>query len=111
MARRVFFRVLHFLIRIHRVTRDDKPCGFFSPPRHRHPYKLNASISGRKSAARRSRRRCSMAAAACARRWAAPCRKSRTPRKSALEHNLGLTCDPVGGLVQVPCIERNANGR
>jgi L-serine dehydratase len=26
----------------------------------------------------------------------------------ALEHNLGLTCDPIGGLVQVPCIERNA---
>ena len=26
----------------------------------------------------------------------------------ALEHNLGLTCDPVGGLVQIPCIERNA---
>lgn len=28
----------------------------------------------------------------------------------AVEHNLGLTCDPVGGLVQVPCIERNAVG-
>ena len=28
----------------------------------------------------------------------------------ALEHNLGLTCDPVGGLVQIPCIERNAIG-
>ena len=28
----------------------------------------------------------------------------------ALEHHLGLTCDPVGGLVQVPCIERNAAG-
>jgi L-serine dehydratase len=28
----------------------------------------------------------------------------------ALEHNLGLTCDPVGGLVQIPCIERNAVG-
>jgi L-serine dehydratase len=28
----------------------------------------------------------------------------------AMEHNLGLTCDPVGGLVQVPCIERNAVG-
>ena len=27
-----------------------------------------------------------------------------------MEHNLGLTCDPVGGLVQVPCIERNAIG-
>ncbi|MEI7647628.1 MAG: L-serine ammonia-lyase, iron-sulfur-dependent, subunit alpha, partial [Actinomycetes bacterium] len=26
------------------------------------------------------------------------------------EHNLGLTCDPVGGLVQIPCIERNAMG-
>jgi L-serine dehydratase len=25
-----------------------------------------------------------------------------------MEHNLGLTCDPVGGLVQIPCIERNA---
>ena len=29
----------------------------------------------------------------------------------AMEHNLGLTCDPVGGLVQIPCIERNAHGR
>ena len=28
-----------------------------------------------------------------------------------IEHNLGLTCDPVGGLVQIPCIERNAHGR
>ena len=28
----------------------------------------------------------------------------------AMEHNLGLTCDPVGGLVQIPCIERNAVG-
>ena len=28
----------------------------------------------------------------------------------AMEHNLGLTCDPVGGLVQVPCIERNTMG-
>ena len=27
-----------------------------------------------------------------------------------MEHNLGLTCDPVGGLVQIPCIERNAMG-
>ena len=32
----------------------------------------------------------------------------RTPPRSAIEHNLGLTCDPVGGLVQIPCIERNA---
>ena len=39
-----------------------------------------------------------------------------TPRQVAnaaeigIEHNLGLTCDPVGGLVQIPCIERNAVG-
>lgn len=28
----------------------------------------------------------------------------------AMEHHLGLTCDPIGGLVQIPCIERNAMG-
>jgi L-serine dehydratase len=28
----------------------------------------------------------------------------------AMEHNLGMTCDPIGGLVQIPCIERNALG-
>ena len=27
-----------------------------------------------------------------------------------MEHNLGMTCDPIGGLVQIPCIERNAMG-
>ena len=37
-------------------------------------------------------------------------RRSRTQPRSAMEHNLGLTCDPVGGLVQMPCIERNAIG-
>src|SRR3546814_11367771 len=30
--------------------------------------------------------------------------------RSGMEHNLGLTCDPIGGLVQIPCIERNAMG-
>lgn len=34
--------------------------------------------------------------------------KWRTRPRSVMEHNLGLTCDPVGGLVQIPCIERNA---
>ena len=32
------------------------------------------------------------------------------PAEIAIEHRLGLTCDPVGGLVQIPCIERNAFG-
>jgi len=35
-------------------------------------------------------------------------RQSLMAAEIAMEHNLGLTCDPVGGLVQIPCIERNA---
>ena len=35
-------------------------------------------------------------------------RKLREAAEAALEHHLGLTCDPIMGLVQVPCIERNA---
>ena len=45
---------------------------------------------------------------ACARCWAARRRRSRTPPRSAWSTTSGLTCDPVGGLVQIPCIERNA---
>lgn len=47
-------------------------------------------------------------------RWRADRRSGWTPAQVentaeiGMEHNLGLTCDPVGGLVQVPCIERNA---
>ena len=37
-------------------------------------------------------------------------RQAENAAEIAMEHNLGLTCDPVGGLVQVPCIERNAMG-
>ena len=43
-----------------------------------------------------------------ARRHARP--RSRTPPRSRMEHHLGMTCDPIGGLVQIPCIERNAFG-
>ncbi len=44
------------------------------------------------------------------RRWAAAMPRSRTRPKSLLEHHLGMTCDPIGGLVQIPCIERNGMG-
>ncbi|MCH2209448.1 MAG: L-serine ammonia-lyase, iron-sulfur-dependent, subunit alpha, partial [Lentisphaerales bacterium] len=37
-------------------------------------------------------------------------RQSLMAAEIAMEHHLGLTCDPVGGLVQIPCIERNAMG-
>jgi L-serine dehydratase len=39
---------------------------------------------------------------------ASPPNTAPRPSPLPLEHNLGLTCDPIGGLVQIPCIERNA---
>ena len=53
---------------------------------------------------------CSMAAAGLAAAMGGTNRQVENAAEIAMEHNLGLTCDPVGGLVQVPCIERNAMG-
>lgn len=53
---------------------------------------------------------CSMAAAGLAAIWGATPEQVSIAAEIGMEHNLGLTCDPVGGLVQVPCIERNAIG-
>ena len=72
-------------------------------------YKLNASISGADVGCQGEvGSACSMAAGAlCAVLGGSP-RQVENAAEIGLEHNLGLTCDPVGGLVQVPCIERNA---
>ena len=51
-----------------------------------------------------------MAAAGMAELLGCTPRQVENAAEIALEHNLGLTCDPVGGLVQIPCIERNAIG-
>ncbi|MGV8663774.1 L-serine ammonia-lyase, iron-sulfur-dependent, subunit alpha, partial [Pseudomonas aeruginosa] len=51
---------------------------------------------------------CAMAAAGLAEVLGATPAQVENAAEIGLEHNLGLTCDPVGGLVQVPCIERNA---
>jgi L-serine dehydratase len=51
----------------------------------------------------------SMAAAALCEYWAAP-EQVLMAAEIAMEHHLGLTCDPIGGLVQIPCIERNTMG-
>ncbi|MCB0640214.1 MAG: L-serine ammonia-lyase, partial [Phaeodactylibacter sp.] len=51
-----------------------------------------------------------MAAAALTERMGGTAKQSLIAAEIAMEHNLGLTCDPIGGLVQVPCIERNAMG-
>ena len=53
---------------------------------------------------------CSMAAAGLAAVLGATNAQIENAAEIGIEHNLGLTCDPIGGLVQVPCIERNAMG-
>lgn len=53
---------------------------------------------------------CSMAAGGLAAVWGGTPEQVASAAEIGMEHNLGLTCDPVGGLVQIPCIERNAIG-
>jgi len=73
--------------------------------------KTNASISGAEVGCQGEVGSASSMAAAgmCAILGGTP-QQVENAAEIALEHNLGLTCDPVGGLVQVPCIERNAIG-
>lgn len=71
--------------------------------------KKNASISGAEVGCQGEvGSACAMAAAGLAEILGASPAQLENAAEIALEHNLGLTCDPVGGLVQVPCIERNA---
>ncbi|SAI66256.1 L-serine dehydratase [Bordetella ansorpii] len=72
-------------------------------------YKENASISGAEVGCQGEVGvACSMAAAAlCAVLGGTPA-QAENAAEIGMEHHLGLTCDPVGGLVQIPCIERNA---
>jgi L-serine dehydratase len=53
---------------------------------------------------------CSMAAGALAESFGGTPEQVENAAEIGMEHHLGLTCDPVGGLVQIPCIERNAVG-
>ncbi len=72
-------------------------------------YKENASISGAEVGCQGEvGSACSMAAGALAEVMGGTPSQVENAAEIAMEHNLGLTCDPVGGLVQVPCIERNA---
>ncbi len=74
-------------------------------------YKLNASISGAEVGCQGEVGvACSMAAAGLTEALGGSPRQVECAAEIGMEHNLGLTCDPVGGLVQVPCIERNAMG-
>lgn len=72
-------------------------------------YKINASISGAEVGCQGEvGSACSMAAAGLAEVMGATPAQVENAAEIAMEHNLGLTCDPIHGLVQVPCIERNA---
>ncbi len=72
-------------------------------------YKRNASISGAEVGCQGEvGSACSMAAGALAEVLGGSPKQVENAAEIAMEHNLGLTCDPIGGLVQVPCIERNA---
>ncbi|CAB3805872.1 L-serine ammonia-lyase [Paraburkholderia fynbosensis] len=74
-------------------------------------YKETASISGAEVGCQGEVGvACSMAAAALAAVMGGTPAQVENAAEIGMEHNLGMTCDPVGGLVQIPCIERNAMG-
>ena len=74
-------------------------------------YKKNASISGAEMGCQGEVGvACSMAAGALAAVLGGTVNQVENAAEIGMEHNLGLTCDPVGGRVQIPCIERNAMG-
>ncbi|MET0226398.1 MAG: L-serine ammonia-lyase, partial [Dokdonella sp.] len=74
-------------------------------------YKENASISGAEVGCQGEVGvACSMAAGGLAAALGGTVYQVENAAEIGMEHNLGLTCDPIGGLVQIPCIERNAMG-
>jgi L-serine dehydratase len=74
-------------------------------------YKENASISGAEVGCQGEVGvACSMAAGGLVAALRGSNRQVEYAAEMGMEHNLGMTCDPIGGLVQIPCIERNAMG-
>ncbi|OZB59506.1 MAG: L-serine ammonia-lyase [Lysobacterales bacterium 14-68-21] len=74
-------------------------------------YKENASISGAEVGCQGEVGvACSMAAGGLTAALGGSIHQVENAAEIGMEHNLGLTCDPIGGLVQIPCIERNAMG-
>ncbi|WP_395752670.1 L-serine ammonia-lyase [Prosthecobacter sp.] len=104
--------VLHYLVRVQRVADDDKIVRFLlTAAAIGLIYKRNASISGAEVGCQGEVGvACSMAAGALCEALGGSVPQVENAAEIAMEHNLGLTCDPIGGLVQVPCIERNAMG-
>jgi L-serine dehydratase len=104
--------VLHYFVRVHGGADDDRIVRFLlTAGAIGMIYKLNASISGAEVGCQGEVGvACSMAAGALCEAMGGTVPQVENAAEIGMEHNLGLTCDPIGGLVQVPCIERNAMG-
>ena len=109
--------IIPAVIRFYCVTADESPCRdsrrtfLLTAGAIGLLYKQRASISGAEMGCQGEVGvACSMAAGGLAALWGASPAQVASAAEIGMEHNLGLTCDPVGGLVQVPCIERNAIG-
>jgi len=104
--------VLHYYARFHEGSNDDGIVRFLlTAGAIGILYKTKASISGAEVGCQGEVGvACSMAAGALTEVMGGTVPQVEEAAEIGMEHNLGLTCDPIGGLVQVPCIERNAMG-
>src|SRR5699024_3107312 len=102
--------VLHYFVRFQSGASDDDVVDFLlAATAVGMLLKMNASISGAEVGCQGEvGSACAMAAAGLTEVMGGTVAQVETAAEIGLEHNLGLTCDPVGGLVQVPCIERSA---
>jgi L-serine dehydratase len=102
--------VLHYYARFCRAADDDGIVRFLlTAAAVGALFKENASISGAEVGCQGEvGSACSMAAAGLAEVLGGTPEQVENAAEIGIEHNLGLTCDPIGGLVQIPCIERNA---
>ncbi|HEX8957517.1 MAG TPA: L-serine ammonia-lyase [Burkholderiaceae bacterium] len=104
--------VLHYYHRFYSAANDDGVVRFLlCAAAIGILYKENASISGAEVGCQGEVGvACSMAAGALTEVMGGTPAQVENAAEIGMEHNLGLTCDPIGGLVQVPCVERNAMG-
>jgi len=108
----VLYWALRFLPQLHSRRQDDVIVQYLlTAGAIAALYKTGASISGAEVGCQGEiGSACSMAAGALAALMGATPAQVENAAEIGIEHNLGLTCDPIGGLVQIPCIERNAVG-
>jgi L-serine dehydratase len=104
--------VLHYAVKFVPGTDDDTIINFLLVAGALGAiYQQTASISGAEVGCQGEvGTACSMAAGALAEILGGTPEQAENAAEIGMEHNLGMTCDPVGGLVQIPCIERNAVG-